>query len=406
MPLFDKKTISFFLMKAFQSTQLYFLEMYRLQEQLLDFLNNETYENADLELLIKNISNVQKDHISFKSFLRLFCQISNQAHRNSFFNTKINDILQVLAEDIKLNISNFEIFTIFENNKLILPYLFDQKIITPNLSIFHRICRKNYKYFLFKEFPDFLSKRFVDSIKKLLNKEGPNSFEQKRKIGENDNFICKLIRDDSIDEFIQYINMNKIDSLSEIPSSIYETNPLLLKNSVTLIEYAAFFGSNKIFKYLLENNRDKKSSIWIYAIHGQNAQIIDLLEKNKIDPPNNSYIKCIKELIKCHNNQMFSYLYHKLTNIDDNLKSYFFSKSLKYYNFNILMNKTEGFNDIVAFLNSDLNEINNKEIDILINLCKFDYIYAVNLLLQNKNIIDNINTTYILLLLLFNRIKN
>ena len=310
-------------MKASQS-QLYFLEMYRLQEQLLDFLNNETYENADLELLMKNISNVKKDHISFKSFLRLFCQMSNQVRRNSFFNSKINDILQALTNDIKLNFSNFEIFTIFEKNKLVLLYLLEQKIIIPDISIFHRILQKNYKYFLFQEFSNFLSKRFVESTKKLLNKEGPNSYEQKRKIGENDNLICKLIRDDSFDEFIQFINKNKIDSLSLIPSSIYETNPLLLNNSATLIEYAAFFGSIKIFKYLIENNNsDDKSSIWLYAVHGQNAQIIDLLEKNKIEPPNNSYIKCIKELIKCHNNQMFSYLYHKLTNIDENLKSYF-----------------------------------------------------------------------------------
>ena len=78
---------------------------------------------------------------------------------------------------------------------------------------------------------------------------------------------------------------------------------------------------------------------------------------------------------------------------------------MKYYEFNIVMNKTEGFNDIINFLNSDLNKIDNKGIDILINLCKFDYIYAVSLLLKNKNIIENINATYIFFIFFFKKIK-
>lgn len=38
----------------------------------------------------------------------------------------------------------------------------------------------------------------------------PTDFNDKRKNGENDSYICNLIRNDSIDDFIVYININNI----------------------------------------------------------------------------------------------------------------------------------------------------------------------------------------------------
>ena len=82
---------------------------------------------------------------------------------------------------------------------------------------------------------------------------------------------------------------------SKIEQSIYETNSFLLKNSIenpekqmykylnhkrlkikneiSLIEYAAFYGSIQIFQYLRMNNASLNKSLWLYAIHGQNAEI-------------------------------------------------------------------------------------------------------------------------------------
>lgn len=79
---------------------------------------------------------------------------------------------------------------------------------------------------------------------------------KKKNQGVNDNYICELIRNDSIQEFIQYINKNDI-SVKEykIKPSIYETNSFLLKNTPNLIEYAAFYGSIKIFIYLHHHDR-------------------------------------------------------------------------------------------------------------------------------------------------------
>ena len=106
-------------------------------------------------------------------------------------------------------------------------------------------------YINIKEFTD---ESDIEFIKQHFFQEFTNEFFEKRKIGENDNHICQLIRKDLIEEFIVYVNRNNISLESLINPSIFETNSFLLKNKeVSLIEYAAFFGSIQIFQYLKIN---------------------------------------------------------------------------------------------------------------------------------------------------------
>ena len=96
--------------------------------------------------------------------------------------------------------------------------------------------------------------------------------------------------------------------------SIFETNYLLLKNKkTTLIEYSAFFGAIQIFRYLIQNKVELTPSLWLYAIHSQNAEIIHLLESNEIEPPENKSMKnkyeaIFIESIKCHHNSIADYI--------------------------------------------------------------------------------------------------
>ena len=114
-------------------------------------------------------------------------------------------------------------------------------------------------------------------VKEILN-ELPNDFYEKRKIGE----IIKLIQKDTIGEFITYIEKNSYSVTSEIKPSIYETNNFLLKyDSYKLIEYAAFYGSIQIFNYLRLNGVVLTSTLWLYSIHGQDEEIIHILEEKK-----------------------------------------------------------------------------------------------------------------------------
>ena len=147
----------------------------------------------------------------------------------------------------------------------------------------------------------------------ILNEFGEDiiSFEEKCRIGENDSYICKLIRKDLLDDFIVYVNEKNYQLDSTIKPSIYETNDFLLQFNIemTLIEYAAFFGSIKIFNYLRLNKISMTPSIWNYAIHGNNAEIIQILEENQIElPEEKSYKQLLEESIKCHHNEIAYYI--------------------------------------------------------------------------------------------------
>ena len=68
-----------------------------------------------------------------------------------------------------------------------------------------------------------------------------------RRIGENDSYVLQLIREDSIKEFIIYVNKTNLQLDSQITPSIFETNPFMFSNSIKLIEYAAFYGLKTFF---------------------------------------------------------------------------------------------------------------------------------------------------------------
>lgn len=62
-----------------------------------------------------------------------------------------------------------------------------------------------------------------------------NDFEKKCQIGQNDSYISELIREDSIKEFIIYVNKRNLQLNSEMNHSIFETNPLLIQKRSKII---------------------------------------------------------------------------------------------------------------------------------------------------------------------------
>lgn len=105
-----------------------------------------------------------------------------------------------------------------------------------------------------------------------ISKELPEDFFEKRKKGENDGYLCELIRTNQVKEFCIFVNQNilSLDGYNKI--SIFETNPLLIQSqTVTLIKYASFFGSLDIIKYIKTN-----------AIHNGNAELIRYIEDNHV----------------------------------------------------------------------------------------------------------------------------
>ena len=138
--------------------------------------------------------------------------------------------------------------------------------------------KKKYPQYFFPEIESIIDQSEREKIKKELENIEPKKFNDLRQKGENETYICSLIRSDSIDDFISYVAKNNISFSSSITKSIFETNQFLLTNiDTTLIEYAAFFGSIRIFQYLLFNKAKLDQWIWYYAIHGKDSEIIQIL---------------------------------------------------------------------------------------------------------------------------------
>ena len=175
-----------------------------------------------------------------------------------------------------------------------------------------------------------------------------------------------MIRKDSIDEFIIYINHKSISISSEITPSIFETNSFLIENkNITLIEYSAFFGSIQIFKYLKINNVQLEPSLWLYSIHSKNSELFNFLESDEYS----NYLSWLIESIKCHHNDFANYIQIVLMNqqeVESNeIKVEILSNSMKFNNYSYFQTdliKEQGF----------------------FNLCFYNFYKIVELLLEEK----------------------
>ena len=186
-------------------------------------------------------------------FLSILKSISDNHHRDADFNANIKKILKHFQDQIKQTLSNEKIFRIFESNKLIVLFLLKNGIIDFTETIYKELINNieangnRYCHFFYPELEKLKGAKAMKSIKDEILSIDPtafDNFESKRQEGENDSYICLLIRNDSVEEFIAFVQRQNISVCSEIRQSIFETNSFLIENKNTsLIEYSAFFGS-------------------------------------------------------------------------------------------------------------------------------------------------------------------
>lgn len=112
---------------------------------------------------------------------------------------------------------------IFGSNKRILLYVIQEKILIIDDYIFS--CWKN-KFYTNQKYLEYFSPEFYHKPPET------DLFFQNRIDGENDAYVCKIIPDDSIIEFIKYFNKTNFSLLSRIPTLPFETNAILLKNEL------------------------------------------------------------------------------------------------------------------------------------------------------------------------------
>ena len=135
---------------------------------------------------------IKEDRYKLKITLHLLSKIVKNHNRPQHFFEKIENLLLFFKDKIKQSYSNFEIFKIFKNNKRILLFLINQNFLTINEQIY-LFLKQSTKIYHYAKYLDYFYqelKPFYENISKIETE----NFEEKRKIGENDSYICYLIR--------------------------------------------------------------------------------------------------------------------------------------------------------------------------------------------------------------------
>lgn len=253
----------------------YLNKLKTIQSTILDYIDDENESEdkfQDLDMLLKDWISDNEENL--EEFFHLITKIYSNHHQNSNLITKIEKILLLLREDISKKVSNSKIMEIFCDNKRILLFLITENLFNIDesfISKFNSILFSYAEHFLEYFAPEIKSyiestqnidqNNFYKNLYNNVSNELPENFYENRLRGENEDFICNLIRNDMIDEFFKHVNKTNLSLESQIKDSIYETNSFLLYNRPKLIEYAAFYGSIQIYQYLRLYNVELDSSL-------------------------------------------------------------------------------------------------------------------------------------------------
>ncbi|KAK8897626.1 hypothetical protein M9Y10_015588 [Tritrichomonas musculus] len=312
--------------------------MKKIYSFIMEFIDSN--ENVEIDDLIQYFESQEilnnKEEIT--AILKLLSIIADNHHRSPNLISKLETIFQFLFKEIGSIIPDLQIYKIFRNNKRVLLLFFERGFIQPNEYILSDVMvrldsnRFPYRHYLYSGLELHIDKEELKTIENEIKQKYDDELEtfiEKCRIGENDSYLCSLIREDSVEEFISYINRSNISTSIEILPSIFETNLFLMNRETTMIEYATFYGSTQIIQYLTNSNVKLTGSLWLYAIHSDNADLIHFLERNEVDQEEKDEI--YKESIKCHHNNIADYLKDNYLDNDDFESCYISSYNYHYF---------------------------------------------------------------------------
>ena len=177
----------------------YLSTMRKIQENLLEFLEtSDDFSNAFGQFTIF-LTEQHFQNETLKEFLNLISKISMNHHKTINFIKKIESILIFLKSDILSKVSNLSLFNTFCDNKRILLFLFKNNFLTIDDYIYNQLTSSD-------DFTEYFAPELI-----LYQTKKPIEdaiFEENREKGENNSYLCELIRNDSVKEFIILINKN------------------------------------------------------------------------------------------------------------------------------------------------------------------------------------------------------
>lgn len=160
----------------------------------------------------------------------------------------------------------------------------------------------------------------------LMNDQIDIEKDKLRHEGMHENTLCQLIRSDDLIEFQHVLSISSVNINSCVTFSLFEISSINndYLRMPRLIEYAAFYGSIQIFKYLVLNDAEITSRLPEFAVAGGNYEIIHILEDMEL-----SFQKTFYYAIRFHRNEVADYL---STNHNIKLATYMLQTCVLYYN--------------------------------------------------------------------------
>lgn len=347
-----------------------------VQEKLL----NLDEEQNSIEGIIEFVD--QNSHINDLFFFQYFLESisSSIISRPLFENRYIRIIEHYLSKIPKkyffmfLSKSNMALALFLQNN------LIDINDIEKN---FNSIDHNSLIYF-----KDYIKNHASSTVLKDLITKNDEAKEK-------ENLIAKFIREDNLESFQNFVNESKVLFNSKVPWSIFECMFFLNEKEMpTLIEYACFFGSIRIFKYLVglgvissinESNQNFPNKILDrlgeFAVIGGNYEIIHILEDHGVKFNE----KTLLNSIKFQRNEISIYLIDTFgiqPTIDDIIMSVE-SNNLSYF--------IDNFTTTLNFDNDDKQNIKNNLEKIWLTAAKYGRFEILKFLVSseldfNKNV--------------------
>ncbi|OHT06312.1 hypothetical protein TRFO_25654 [Tritrichomonas foetus] len=350
-----------------------------------------TLQNKMMDLDNSNISDfIEYSKVNFSQskskVLQLLISLRSLATARPFILMFARTIIFEFHEEIVTFFASDELTKIFLGNNSLLLALFDIGAVTIDSILKYSDSLNTFKFF-FEQIQSNKNDYFCSKVDQI-----PMLYYFCQKIKYEEHHLCQIegnnaeriaasIRFDDLNNF-QYFTRSRPFN-SKIMYSIYDTNGIVscIWKMPTFLEYAAFYGSSKVFNYLLrlydENDLYPEENVMEYAVAGGDREIIHQLEERNMT----FTVQCLKNSITYFNKGIYDYIIRNSTNseelssyeiIFDSLSSYNIQSFMTFFTKDKLFLKNEnnetllhiavknGYYDIVEFL---LNEFRDFDIN-------------------------------------------
>ncbi|OHT03307.1 hypothetical protein TRFO_29351 [Tritrichomonas foetus] len=160
-------------------------------------------------------------------------------------------------------------------------------------------------------FYDFIHAKGIFSNQKIENSKNENDQNKSKQNQVDHSQLLMMIQNDCIQDFQEIFIREKFNVNMKVTVSPYKHCKMLNSNP-TIIQYAAFFGSIKVFKFLLLQKADLKlkdknnNSLFTYAICGGNSEIIHLCEQEGLHSKTTTAM--LQSIVLSGNNSIYKWI--------------------------------------------------------------------------------------------------